>query len=205
MVFFTSDLHLGHRNIIRLCNRPFSSIDEMDQRLIEKWNEKVTDADTVYILGDLMFRNEKPPEEYLRQLRGKKHLIIGNHDRAWIKKCNLSFWFESTSNLLCTTDGKLRGMVTDRDLVLRCVAAENDPATTPVRSIMSGSVVTVSPTDDVAQVARKMADAQIRRLPVVKGGKVVGMLALGDMARQDRYDMEAAKALSEISSNIRRL
>lgn len=62
MVFFTSDLHLGHRNIIQLCNRPFSSIDEMDQRFIEKWNEKVTDADTVYILGDLMFRNGKPPE-----------------------------------------------------------------------------------------------------------------------------------------------
>ena len=89
MVFFTSDLHLGHRNIIRLCNRPFSSIDEMDEYLIEKWNKKVTNADTVYILGDLMFRNEKPPEEYLRQLRGKKHLIIGNHDREWIKKYDL--------------------------------------------------------------------------------------------------------------------
>ena len=106
MVFFTSDLHLGHRNIIRLCNRPFSSIDEMDECLIEKWNKKVTNADTVYILGDLMFRNEKPPEEYLRQLRGKKHLIIGNHDREWIKKCDLSVWFESTNNLLYTTDGK---------------------------------------------------------------------------------------------------
>ena len=106
MVFFTSDLHLGHRNIIRLCNRPFSSIDEMDECLIEKWNKKVTNADTVYILGDLMFRNEKPPEEYLRQLRGKKHLIIGNHDREWIKKYDLSSWFESTNNLLYTTDGK---------------------------------------------------------------------------------------------------
>ena len=71
MVFFTSDLHLGHRNIIRHCKRPISSIDEMDQCLIEKWNGKVTNADTVYILGDLMFQNEKPPEEYLRQLRGK--------------------------------------------------------------------------------------------------------------------------------------
>ena len=106
MVFFTSDLHLGHRNIIRLCNRPFSSIDEMDECLIEKWNKKVTNADTVYILGDLMFRNEKPAEEYLRQLSGKKHLIIGNHDREWIKKCDLSVWFESTNNLLYTTDGK---------------------------------------------------------------------------------------------------
>jgi CBS domain-containing protein len=106
---------------------------------------------------------------------------------------------------VCSADGHLRGIVTDRDIVLRCVAAENDPATTPVRAIMSGSVVTASPTDDVSQAARKMADAQIRRLPVVKNGKIVGMLALGDMARQNRYDMEAAKALSEISSNIRRL
>ena len=106
MVFFTSDLHLGHRNIIRLCNRPFGSIEEMDAVLIEKWNHKVTNTDTVYVLGDLMFRNEKPPEEYLRQLKGKKHLIIGNHDRSWIKKCDLRQWFESVNNLLYTTDGR---------------------------------------------------------------------------------------------------
>ena len=107
MVFFTSDLHLGHRNIIRLCNRPFGSIEEMDEIFIENWNRKVTsNNDTVFVLGDLMFRNEKPPEEYLRQLKGKKHLIIGNHDRSWIKKCDLSLWFESVNNLLYTTDGK---------------------------------------------------------------------------------------------------
>lgn len=71
MIYFTSDLHLGHKNIIRLCNRPFSSIEEMDAVLIENWNRKVHQNDTVYILGDLMFRSEKPPEEYLRQLKGR--------------------------------------------------------------------------------------------------------------------------------------
>ena len=67
MNYFTSDLHLGHRNIIRLCNRPFATIEEMDETLIRNWNAKVTNGDTVYILGDLLFRNEKPAEEYLKQ------------------------------------------------------------------------------------------------------------------------------------------
>ena len=105
---------------------------------------------------------------------------------------------------VCTEDGRLRGIVTDRDIVLRCVAAENDPETTPVREIMSRSLVTVSPTDDVREAARQMAEAQVRRLPVVSSGKLIGMLALGDMAKTHSFDMEASKALSEISSNIRK-
>jgi len=99
MIFFTGDQHFGHRNIIKLCNRPFSSIGEMDSILIENWNKAVRPADTVYILGDLMFRNEKPPEEYLRQLNGKKHLITGNHDRKWTRECDLNCYFLSVSNL----------------------------------------------------------------------------------------------------------
>jgi CBS domain-containing protein len=105
---------------------------------------------------------------------------------------------------VCTEDGRLRGIVTDRDIVLRCVAAENDPETTPVREIMSRSLITVSPTDDVREAARQMAQSQVRRLPVVESGKLVGMLALGDMAKTHSFDMEASKALSEISSNIRK-
>lgn len=65
MIYFTSDLHLGHKNVIRLCNRPFTDIEEMDHVLISNWNKRVHPHDTVVILGDLMFRNEKPPEEYL--------------------------------------------------------------------------------------------------------------------------------------------
>lgn len=106
MIYFTSDLHLGHKNIIRLCNRPFSSVDEMDRVLIQNWNKKVHKNDSVYILGDLMFRNEKPPEEYLRQLKGKKHLLVGNHDRQWIRTCDLSQFFESVEKLDFVSDGK---------------------------------------------------------------------------------------------------
>ena len=105
---------------------------------------------------------------------------------------------------VCTDDRKLRGIVTDRDIVLRCVAAENDPETTPVREIMSKSVITVAPSDDVREAARRMAQGQIRRVPVVDGGKLVGMLSLGDMAKTHEFDMEASKTLSEISSNVQR-
>lgn len=106
MIFFTSDLHLGHENCIRLCNRPFSSIEEMDETLIENWNHKVTGKDTVYILGDLIYRSQKPPEEYLRRRRGKKHLILGNHDRGWIRSCQTEQFFERVNNLLYVADGK---------------------------------------------------------------------------------------------------
>lgn len=106
MIYFTSDLHLGHQNIIHLCNRPFLSVEEMDATLIHNWNKKVHRNDIVYILGDLMFRNEKAPEEYLQQLNGKKHLLLGNHDNRWIKDCNLSLFFESVERLGFTTDGK---------------------------------------------------------------------------------------------------
>ena len=103
---------------------------------------------------------------------------------------------------VCGGDGKLRGVVTDRDIVLRCVAAEDDPAQTPVRDIMTRSCVTVSPNADCREAARLMSAQQVRRLPVVEEGKVVGMLSLGDLAKSHRMDMEAAHALSEISENI---
>lgn len=105
---------------------------------------------------------------------------------------------------VCSADGRLRGIITDRDIVLRCVASENDPDVTPVREIMSRGIISVAPEDDVRSAAQLMAGRQIRRLPVVEKGRVVGMLSLGDMAKSDRFDMECAKALSEISSNIRR-
>lgn len=108
MIYFTSDLHLGHANIIKSCSRPFKSVEEMDECLIANWNEKITNNDTVYILGDLMFRNKIPPEEYLSRLKGKKHLIRGNHDRDWMKKVDVSKYFVSNENLTYIIDGKHR-------------------------------------------------------------------------------------------------
>ena len=106
---------------------------------------------------------------------------------------------------VCGLDGRLRGIVTDRDIVLRCIAAESDPSTTKVRDIMSRSVVSVTPDDDVHEAARIMAQEQVRRLQVMQDGRIVGMLSLGDMAKRREFDMEAGKALADISSNIKRL
>ncbi|MCL2002729.1 MAG: CBS domain-containing protein [Oscillospiraceae bacterium] len=107
---------------------------------------------------------------------------------------------------VCSLDGKLRGMVTDRDIVLRCVATESDPQTTRVREIMTRGIVSVTPDDDVREAAHKMAHEQVRRLPVVSAaGAVVGMLSLGDMAKSRALEMEAANALSEISVNVKKL
>lgn len=103
---------------------------------------------------------------------------------------------------VCGSDRRLRGVVTDRDIVLRCIAAEDDPAQTPVRDIMTRYPATLSPGDDCREATRLMADKQVRRLPVVENGKLVGILSLADLARSHRFDMEAAQALCEISENI---
>ena len=78
--FYISDLHFGHRNVIGFDHRPFMDVDDMDRCLIQLWNGRVQPEDTVYVLGDFCYKSERAPEWYLRQLRGHKILIIGNHD-----------------------------------------------------------------------------------------------------------------------------
>lgn len=70
MNYFTSDLHLGHENIIKLCNRPFDDVYEMNQILIENWNARVHRDDHVYIVGDLSFRGKPSVVSYLEKLKG---------------------------------------------------------------------------------------------------------------------------------------
>lgn len=105
LILFTADLHLGHTGIISLTNRPFSSVQEMDEVLLRNWNEKVHKNDTVYILGDLFFRNTVPASDYLEEMRGTKHLIIGNHDKGWMKKTDLNRYFESVQLMSEINDG----------------------------------------------------------------------------------------------------
>jgi calcineurin-like phosphoesterase family protein len=80
-VFFTSDPHFGHANVIKYCDRPFSSADEMDEALIERWNSVVRDADFVWVLGDVFFHQVSKCNEILSRLRGRKGLVLGNHDK----------------------------------------------------------------------------------------------------------------------------
>ena len=103
---------------------------------------------------------------------------------------------------VCGGDGRLRGMVTDRDIVLRCVAAEEDPAQTLVRDIMTRGCATVSPRDDCRAATRLMAQQQVRRPACGGGGQAGGHDLPGRPARCGRFDMEAAQALCEISENI---
>jgi calcineurin-like phosphoesterase family protein len=98
-IFYTADLHLGHANIVGLCNRPFADIDEMNKTLIDNWNARVRDIDHVYIVGDLAYRSPESAAKYLEQMRGIKHLIIGNHDKSWIKQVQLSSYFESVETM----------------------------------------------------------------------------------------------------------
>lgn len=105
---------------------------------------------------------------------------------------------------VCGADGQLRGMVTDRDIVLRCVAAGDDPRSTRISEIMSRGVAFVSPQDSIEKAADIMSSEQVRRLPVVENGKPVGMLSLCDLVRSGRCQAEAASALSEISATLRR-
>lgn len=86
-VFFTSDTHFGHINILKYCNRPFENINEHDKELIKRWNNKVGKDDIVFHLGDVGFEHPKKIHEYLEKLNGKIYLVIGNHDwRSIIKQ-----------------------------------------------------------------------------------------------------------------------
>ncbi len=92
------------------------------------------------------------------------------------------------------------GIVTDRDIVVRNVAHNKDPKTTPVRDVMTSGVKTISPDTGLSQAATLMSQGQVRRLPVVENNQLVGMVSLGDLATQAKYDVELAQTLGEISS-----
>ncbi|MEH7107991.1 CBS domain-containing protein [Bacillus sp. JJ1764] len=93
---------------------------------------------------------------------------------------------------------KLVGMITDRDIVIRCVA-EKHPGSSKVEEIMSHEMITISPDSSSREAVQLMAKHQIRRLPVVEGDKLIGIVSLGDFAVRELTDDQAKEALTQIS------
>ena len=103
---------------------------------------------------------------------------------------------------VCGSDGRVCGLVTDRDIVTRCLASGRSPAVTSVREVMTTQILSARPDMDASAAAGLMGRAQIRRLPVLENGRLCGMVSLGDLAVREETGIEAGDALGEISSGL---
>ena len=105
---------------------------------------------------------------------------------------------------VCGNDGRICGLVTDRDLVTRCIASGRSASMTPVREVMTTQILSVRPDMDANLAAGIMGRAQVRRLPVLENGRLCGMVSLGDLAVRDETGLNAGDAFGEISSGLSR-
>lgn len=110
---------------------------------------------------------------------------------------------EDVGSIPVVDGNELSAILTDRDIVVRCLAEGKDPAETTAEDIASEDLVTIEPDADVRQAARLMSSRQIRRLPVVEDGNLVGMVALGDIAVKQRDEEVSGEALEEISEGVK--
>lgn len=106
MKYYIADTHFGHENAIAFDKRPFENVHEMDMMMIQQWNSVVKDNDDVYILGDFCFKSVKQPMWYIKQLKGRKHLIIGNHDQKLLKDEVAMKDIVSVEKMTYVNDGK---------------------------------------------------------------------------------------------------
>ncbi len=104
MIYYTADWHFGHANIICHCGRPFADSGEMDRTIVANYNAVVTDADTVYILGDVAFKNFNNVIPLLKQMKGTKRLILGNHDKGLRNNSEVRKIFASVHEMLEVRD-----------------------------------------------------------------------------------------------------
>lgn len=106
---------------------------------------------------------------------------------------------EDCGSIPIVDGGRLVGIVTDRDIVVRAIAGGKDPKTAKVSEIMSADPVCIAPDTDVEEASKVMADRQIRRLPVVDDGKLIGILVIGQIARREPDEQQTGETLKEIS------
>lgn len=140
---------------------------------------------------------------YIREIMTARPITVAPEEAVstaarLLSRCNLG--------ALPVTDrgGRLRGIVTDRDITVRCVALENDPQKTKVSEIMSRGIATAAPGDSVESAAARMAKEQVRRLPVTENERLIGMVSLSDLARCAESRRASAEALGSISANVLR-
>ena len=106
-IWFTSDTHFGHRNILKFCNRPWDTVEEMDAALIENWNRVVKPEDIVFHLGDFAYATNGRWKEIINSLNGHIYLIVGNHDELRYPGHQTFDLFEGVaSQLLLDIDGR---------------------------------------------------------------------------------------------------
>lgn len=110
MNYYISDTHFGHKGIMTHCNRPFQTVEEMDETIIENINRKVTAKDDLYIVGDFCHWNTKTanPVDYLSRIKGKIHLITGNHDKNLLRNKEAKSYFVDIRQYADIKDGNRR-------------------------------------------------------------------------------------------------
>lgn len=106
MFYYYSDTHLHHENVLRFDRRPFRSMREMNNAIIERWNARVTDEDTVYILGDFIWLPESEWARIVSQLNGRKVLIRGNHDPKMFSKETRRLFVDIRDKMEITDNGR---------------------------------------------------------------------------------------------------
>jgi calcineurin-like phosphoesterase family protein len=122
----TADLHIGHRNIIEYCDRPFADVEEMNRALVDNWNDRVDEDDDVFVLGDLLLGNFDDSLAVVKRLRGNKVLITGNHERCL-----------SSDTRVVTPGGFVHYQdLLEGDLVLSCDNDRN-PVWLPIKEVMT--------------------------------------------------------------------
>ena len=137
----------------------------------------------------------------VRDVMSRQVIRIGAEEPAEVAARTLTH-YNIGALPVCGGDGRLCGVVTDRDLVTRCVASGRNAGQTVVRDVMTGRVVTVGPEMEVSAAAHLMGREQVRRLPVVENGKLCGMVGLADLTATEGGVFDAADALQEITNNI---
>lgn len=122
-IFFTSDTHFGHNNILKYCERPWNNVYDMNQGLIENWNSVVGPDDIVFHLGDFVFGGSEMFNEVMQRLNGKKYLILGNHDYKNIRKQYRELFVDVKPKMIMSIDGQ--EIILNHEPLL-CFGGQND-------------------------------------------------------------------------------